>query len=74
MNNFMDSMHRDNCDRCGNPTNNCTTMSIFNEEIICIPCKTAEKDEPNYAQAVEAEMNAMRQGNFNFKGIGRAKQ
>ena len=70
---ILAEMHRENCDRCGNSTNNITTMSVFNEEVICMPCKTAEKNEPNYAQAVEAEMNAIRQGNYNFKGIGRTK-
>jgi hypothetical protein len=29
-------MYRDKCDRCGESTNGSTTMSIFNEDVICM--------------------------------------
>lgn len=44
-------MHRDNCDRCNQPTNNSTIMSMFNDEIICMKCKAEEKNDPNYQLA-----------------------
>ena len=37
------SMHREFCDRCGKPTNNLTIMSMFNDDIICMDCKEAER-------------------------------
>ena len=62
------SMRRDNCDRCGKPTNNITTMSQFNEDIICMDCKKEEKNDPEYEAAVEAEREELRKGNNNYKG------
>jgi len=62
-------MNRENCDRCGQPTNGATTMSIFNEDVICMPCKKEEKNDPDYEAASQAEMQAVRNGDNNFKGI-----
>lgn len=64
-------MKKDNCDRCGKPTNGVTIMSMFNHDIICMPCKDVEKREANYNQAVEADHKAIRSGDYNFPGIGR---
>lgn len=61
-------MRRDNCDRCGEPTNNITTMSMFNEDIICMDCKAAEKKDPEYEAAAEAEREQIKKGNSNYKG------
>ena len=47
------------------------TMSMFNTDLICIPCKDKEKAHPEYDNAVEAERNAVIQGDYNFKGIGK---
>ena len=57
------------CERCGTPTN-ITTMSMFNEETICMACKKAEQQRPDYKDAVAADEAAIKSGNFNFKGIG----
>lgn len=57
------------CQRCGKETI-CTIMSMFNTEMICLACKDAEKQRPDYKAAVEADEAAIKQGNFNFKGIG----
>lgn len=61
-------MHRDNCDRCGEPTNGVTTMSVFNEDVICMTCKKDEKNDPEYQASVEAEHEEIRKGNNNYKG------
>ena len=61
-------MYRDNCDRCGEPTNGVTTMSVFNEDVICMNCKKEEKNDPEYGAAVEAESEEIRKGNTNYKG------
>ena len=45
-------------------------MSIFNEQVICMVCKEKERQRPDYREAVEAELDAVRHGNRNFKGIG----
>jgi len=62
-------MNKKYCDRCGKPTNGITIMSMFND-VICMDCKKAEKENPRYKEAVEAERDACLHGNYNFKGIG----
>jgi hypothetical protein len=62
-------MNKENCDRCGHPTNGTTIMSIFNEDVICMTCKEEEKKDPDYKAASFAEMQAIRNGDNNFKGI-----
>lgn len=44
-------------------------MSMFNEDCICIECSTKEKQDKDYKQAVEADHEQIRQGNYNYKGI-----
>jgi hypothetical protein len=61
-------MYRDKCDRCGEPTNGSTTMSIFNEDVICMDCKKEEKNDPEYDAAVKAEYEETMKGNRDFKG------
>lgn len=62
------SMNKSVCDRCNEPTNGVTTMSIFNEDVICKQCKEDEKNDPEYSAAVEAEADEIRNGNYNYKG------
>lgn len=57
------------CDRCEAETQ-ATIMSYFNTDTLCLPCKADEKELPTYSAAVEAEHHAVRQGNYNFQGIG----
>ena len=61
-------MYRDKCDRCGESTNGTTTMSIFNEDVICMDCKKEEKNDPEYDAAVKAEYEETMKGNMNFIG------
>ena len=62
-------MQRDNCDRCGKSTDGKTTMSVFNEDVICMNCKEEEKKDPDYDAAVRAEQEAIRRGDYNFPGV-----
>ena len=61
-------MNKSTCDRCGESTNGVTTMSMFNEDVICSQCKQDEKNDPEYGAAVEAEHEEIRKGNTNYKG------
>ena len=63
------SMNVDVCPRCGESTNNQTTMSVFNTDTICIPCKNKEKEDPDYQLAVDTEAAEVRKGNYNYPGI-----
>lgn len=62
-------MNKENCDRCEKPTGGSTTMSIFNQDVICLPCKRKEKLDPDYDAAVRAEQEARRNGDYNFPGV-----
>jgi hypothetical protein len=61
-------MNKSICDRCGESTNGVTTMSIFNQDVICMPCKEKEKKDPEYKAASKAEADAIRRGDTNYKG------
>ena len=61
-------MHRDNCDRCKGPTDNKTTQSMFNEQVICMKCKDDEIEDPEYDAACKADQEAYLSGERNFKG------
>jgi hypothetical protein len=63
-------MNVKNCERCKTPTNGISIMSMFNTQVICIPCKEEEKENPRYAEAVDAERKAVSKGDYNFRGIG----
>ena len=62
------SMYREFCDRCKGPTDNITTQSMFNEQVICMVCKDEEKKDPEYEAAERADYEASRAGIKNFKG------
>ena len=59
-----------NCDRCHSEAF-ATIMSKFNTQMICIPCKKKEEAHPAYKAADEAEVAAVRGGNYNFPGVGK---
>ena len=58
------------CQRCGGDTRNCTTMSMFSTKVICQDCKEKETKHPDYEKARQADIEASRQGDRNFAGIG----
>lgn len=57
------------CQRCYEKSS-CYIMSMFNEQMICQKCKTKEEARDDYKDAREADEAAIRQGNYNFKGVG----
>lgn len=59
------------CNRCGTEMR-VHTMSIFNRDDICMPCKDDERLTPGYAHADHAESLVCRAGNYNFAGVGLA--
>jgi hypothetical protein len=67
MDRFFTQKH---CDRCGGSLDGGRTMSMFNEACICLECSKKERQRQDYNKAVEAEHEQIKQGNYNFKGIG----
>ena len=65
-----DFFKKTRCDRCGGSLDGGRIMSMFNEDVICMACKEKERQRPDYRKAVEADNEAIRNGNRNFKGIG----
>lgn len=61
---------QDTCDRCGGSLDGGRTMSMFNDDCICMKCKEEERKHKDYKKAQDAEINQVRQGNYNYKGIG----
>lgn len=57
------------CDRCGGSLEKGRIMSMFNEDCICLTCKEKETKEADYKEAVEAEQEEIKRGNYNYKGI-----
>lgn len=57
------------CKRCGETTSFFIT-SMFNTDTICAACLDREQAHPDYEKARRAEADQVRQGNFNFPGIG----
>ncbi len=43
---------------------------MYNTDIICMSCKDAERKQINYKDAQEADIAQIKQGNYNFEGIG----
>lgn len=68
MDDFFKKTH---CDRCGKSLNGgLRIMSMFNTDCICVECKKKERENPRYEQACQADMQEIKKGNYNFKGIG----
>ena len=61
------------CERCGKITIGLIMMSIFNTEMICLDCNKKEIVHPDYRRAKETELKEVKNGNYNFKGIGKPK-
>ena len=63
---------KNNCSRCYKE-NAVLSMSIFNTEMICMDCQDKEKKHPDYKRAKQAEEKAVKNGSYNFEGIGKPK-
>lgn len=70
----MSNMFPKKCERCGGSFerngSHIHTTSMFNEETICMTCKERERKHPLYKKAVEADREHIRNGDYNFEGIG----
>ncbi len=58
------------CDRCGKELGGLRIMSMFNTDCLCMSCKEKETKNPRYKEAVKADIEEIRKGNYNFDGIG----
>ena len=66
MDKFFSQRH---CDRCGGDLKSGRTMSVFNQDCICMDCKEKEKQDKDYDKAVQVDIDAIKNGNYNFPGI-----
>ncbi len=67
MDKFFSQKH---CDRCGGSLEKGRTMSMYNEDCICMECKGTERAREDYKKAQDADVAEIKRGNYNFKGIG----
>ena len=58
-----------NCDRCGGSLSGGRIMSMYSTECLCLACKEKEKARADYQAAVKAELDEVKKGNLNYKGI-----
>lgn len=68
MSHLHDSSHPQ-CERC-NQKMASSICSMFNIEQICPTCQSKERNHPKYKDAVAADVEAVKAGNYNFSGIG----
>ena len=57
------------CDRCRGSLDQGRIMSMLNTDCICLACKEKEKACSDYEEAVKAEHEEIKKGNYNYKGI-----
>jgi hypothetical protein len=57
------------CQRCREDAK-VTSMSRFNTQMCCMNCLDLEKKHPKYHVAETLEIAAIKQGRYNFQGIG----
>ena len=59
------------CDRChASLEGKSRRMSRFNTDCLCPECAAEERQHPDYRKAADAEMEAVKHGDYNFPGIG----
>lgn len=44
-------------------------MSMYNTDCLCLSCKEKETKRADYGEAVKAEHEEIKKGNYNYKGI-----
>ena len=57
------------CDRCDGSLDGGRVLSMYSTECICLACKQKEKAREDYQEAVKAELDEVKKGNLNYKGI-----
>ena len=59
------------CDRCHNEIKFYSMLSVFNNrDILCDDCVEEEMHHPDYQYAKDKEVEAIKNGNYNFHGVG----
>ena len=56
------------CDRCKRDTL-AFSMSFLNTDMLCPACLEKEKIHPRYDEAKKAELDAVKNGNYNYPGL-----
>ena len=67
-------LSKTNCDRCGGSLKGGRMQSMYNNDCICMKCKEKETRRADYKEASQADNNAIKEGNYNFPGIGLRKE
>ena len=57
------------CDRCFGDLSKGRTMSMLNTDCICPSCKEKERNHPQYESARKTELEEVKKGNRNYKGL-----
>ena len=60
----------ENCDRCKKPLNGSRIQSMYSSAVLCMECHDKETKRSDYQEAVQADRAAIRNGDYNFPGIG----
>lgn len=60
---------QETCDRCGGSLKHGRIMSMLNTDCICLDCKEKEQNRSDYKDAVKADHEEIKKGNYNYKGI-----
>ena len=61
-----------NCERCGSEMS-VHTLSWFNKQNICLKCDEEELKHPDIKHAKKVENEHVKNGDYNFKGVGLPK-
>jgi hypothetical protein len=57
------------CERCNTETNS-YGFSYFNVDALCQECLKKERVHPDFRKAYQADLDAIKKGDWNFAGIG----
>ena len=57
------------CDRC-HAKLTARIMSMYNDDVLCPECQEKEAQRSDYLEALQADCDAIKRGDFNFPGIG----
>ena len=57
------------CDCCGGSLKSGRILSMYNSDCLCLPCKEKETKRSDYQEAVKADHEQIKKGNYNYKGI-----
>lgn len=60
---------QEHCDRCGGSLKGGRIMSMYNTGCICMACKEKELKQGDYEEAVKADHEEIKKGNYNYRGI-----